>query len=316
VESKVGAGSKFSVRLPVRQTAAAGQISSAGLADVPVPLQAGETPADTLAADLDQPLLLVIEDNADVVTYIRSILEDQYQILVARNGAEGIEKAFETIPDIVLSDLMMPEKDGFEVTQTLKNDERTSHIPIVLLTAKADVESRIAGLERGADAYLAKPFEKKELIVRLEKLVELRRKLQETFRNRSFPSVNWEIDKTEKSPVIPLPSSLTSDIEDAFLIKIGQIMEQHLDDAGFAVAEFCQAAGFSQPQLYRKIKALTGQSIVAWMRSFRLRKAKDMLEHTQMNISEIAYQVGFSDPAYFSRAFSEEFDVPPTSFRK
>lgn len=309
VESKVGQGTAFTLRLPVSREAPVAAIQK-NLSDFEgvSGFGRGSEEAQMQSPDLDQPLLLIIEDNADLVTYVRSILQDQYNILVAENGAKGIEKAFETIPDIILSDLMMPEKDGFEVTQTLKNDERTSHIPVVLLTAKADVESRIAGLKRGADAYLSKPFHKEELLVVLEKLVELRKKLQEKYGKASPIPDPFPIHR-DKLSLIP-------DLEDAFLIKIGQIMEEHLEEAEFSVAELCHAVGFSQPQLYRKIKALTGQSIVAWMRSFRLHKALILLQTTSLNVSEIAYQVGFSDPAYFSRAFSEEFGEPPGNFRK
>ncbi|MCB0520247.1 MAG: response regulator [Saprospiraceae bacterium] len=315
VKSKPGKGTTFTLKLPAKQETQLANIQktqpefenlmATGISSINM--------EEAQSADSDQPLLLIIEDNADVVTYIHSILKDHYNILVAGNGAIGIEKAFEAIPDIILSDLMMPEKDGFEVTQILKNDERTSHIPIVLLTAKADIESRIEGLQRGADAYLAKPFEKKELMVRLEKLIELRTKLQARYAGSQLFTTPADAEPPDN------PESIADEnlqIEDAFLLKIRHIMEGRFRETEFTVTQLCHEVGMSQPQLYRKVKALTGQSIVAWMKSFRLHKAKALLENSPMSISEIGYNVGFSDPAYFSRAFSEEFGVPPMDFRK
>ena len=315
VTSKPGEGSIFKVELPVRRAAPVAGLHQPQPETTAVSIvePAKEVMDVNEPVDLDQPLLLIIEDNADVVTYIRSFLQEQYNIIVAVNGAEGIEKAFETIPDIILSDLMMPEKDGFEVTQILKTDERTSHIPILLLTAKADIDSRIEGLTRGADAYLAKPFDKKELQVWMEKLIELRARLQAKYAGSQLfnPSSAGEITDHQEPD-----AGENLQIEDAFLLKIGQIMEEHFKETEFTVVQLCHTVGMSQSQLYRKVKALTGKSIVAWMRSFRLHKAKSLLENSSINISEIGYQVGFSDPAYFSRAFSEEFGVSPVSFSR
>ena len=161
--------------------------------------------------------LLIIEDNPDVVEYLESLLADQYQVEIARNGQEGIELALEQIPDLIISDVMMPEKDGFEVCSSLKNDQRTSHIPIVLLTAKADEDSRLTGLKRGADAYLAKPFNPDELFIRLEKLHQLRLQLQARFSS---------LDQEEEA------TSTYSPLDDAFMTKLRAIVEANLDQSG------------------------------------------------------------------------------------
>jgi CheY-like chemotaxis protein len=182
VESEVGKGTTFTVRLPITNigaTLAVAHPTVAPAEEVVAPSQAGRPQGSPLPpANNDSPSILLIEDNPDVVEYLAACLKETYDLDFAYNGRAGIEKALETIPDLIISDVMMPEKDGFEVCDFLKNDERTSHIPIVLLTAKADVESRIAGLKRGADAYLAKPFHQEELLVTLANLLELRRKLQ------------------------------------------------------------------------------------------------------------------------------------------
>ena len=313
VESEVGAGTVFTVSLPLTLSEGVGtmpsQLSNPSTKSAEMDSWAMAPP--TLEADPEDavpPLsegvrgrLLVIEDNPEVVTYIRTILQNEYDIIVAENGQIGIEMAVEQIPDIIISDVMMPVKDGFAVTDFLKNDERTSHIPIVLLTAKADAESRLAGLERGADAYLDKPFDKKELKLRLEKLVELRQKLQARYAQFVFPAPAAEKEVQ---------------IEDAFLTKINSIIEANLAEAQFGVNELCREAGLSQSQLFRKLKALTGKSSVAYLRSLRLHRAKNLLEKGELNVSEVAYSTGFNDPLYFSRVFSQEFGHPPTDLYK
>lgn len=315
-KSELGKGAVFTVLLPVRQSAARGLDSPYIKAIIPTH---GSNPTE-LATSIneferlhtdDTLLLLLIEDNADMATYISSCLESQYKILWAKNGQLGIEKALETVPDIILSDVMMPVKDGFEVTEFLKNDERTSHIPIILLTAKAGVEDRIAGLRQGADAYLSKPFDKKELLVRLEKLIELRQNLQARYTGAQA----FAIRKPNKGKTKSVTKN-DNQIEDAFLEKVNEIIEKHLSDTKFEVPDLCQKLHMSQSQLYRKIKAITDKSIVAYLRSYRLHKGRELLQNSGKNVSEVAYSVGFSDPFYFSRMFSEEFGEPPIEIIK
>ena len=255
--------------------------------------------------------MLLIEDNPDVMEYLTSCLEESYQLDFAFNGKAGIEKALEIVPDIIISDVMMPEKNGFEVTHFLKNDERTSHIPIILLTAKADINSKVIGLERGADAYLTKPFDKKELQVRLEKLIELRHKLQSHYGgDQAFVGDNGSISNSD----VAIKTAV--EFEDVFLKKLNDILEKHLNNSDFDIPQLCRELHMSQSQLYRKIKALTDKSIISYLRSFRLHKGKILLQTSSFSISKIAYEVGFTDPAYFSRKFSEEFGIPPSSIRK
>jgi len=248
----------------------------------------------------DLPHLLVIEDNYDVIQYLNSILNKKYQIVFAKNGAAGIDKALLEIPDIIISDVMMPEKNGFEVCATLKQDERTSHIPIILLTAKATTKDKIEGLQYGADAYLEKPFNKEELFVRLEKLLELRKRLQEHYSNYSFSST----------------ATKSATKEDLFLQKINKIIKEHLNDELFNTPFLCKKIGMSQSQLYRKLKALTGYSIANYIRLCRLQKAHTLLETSDLKINEVAYQCGFSNPSWFTQAFTENFGYSPSELRK
>jgi len=196
---------------------------------------------------------------------------------------------------------MMPVKDGYELCETLKTDERTSHIPIILLTAKADDESRIKGLKRGADAYLAKPFNKQELIVWLEKLLELRQRLQDRY------------NSLEENALL---KDAAVQQEDEFIQKVRQAVEKNIDDEDFGILQLCRAVNLSRAQLHNKIKALTGKSTSHYIRAIRLHKAKDLLKNPNLNISQVAYEVGFHDPKYFSKTFAEEFGILPGELRK
>ena len=311
VESELGKGSVFKVLLPIYQNVPLGEVAAnISLKEdpiIPTPSLAmvGQTSRKSTYNGVDQANLLIIEDNSDVVEYLVSCLEDHYNLDFAYNGKVGVEKALETIPDLIISDVMMPEKDGFEVCEELKNDERSSHIPIVLLTAKADVESRIAGISRGADAYLKKPFYQKELLAVLQNLFEIRKKLQ-----ARYTSFITQGPTTEEVPIAE--KELT--IEDAFLQTIRDLVEKDLSSAEFGMPQLCRGIGMSRSQIYKKVKALTGRSPSQFIRSIRLYHAQKLLKKSEMNISEVAYEVGFSSPVYFSNAFFKEFGIRPKEF--
>ncbi len=302
VTSQVGKGTEFTVLLPVYQPAERGTPETALVGSL------FQTPAAKATKGLflstgkhDLPLVLLIEDNPDVLRYLSACLQDHYRLETALNGLQGIEKAIELVPDIIISDIMMPEKDGFEVCDTLKQDERTSHIPIILLTAKATMEDRVAGLEAGADAYLTKPFNQQELFVRLEKLVDIRRRLQARYQDLNLSGATQHKNFQK---------------EDAFLQKVNRAIEDHLANENFDATALCSAVNYSRSQLYHKLNALTGRSVAIYIRTIRLRRAKELLESTSLNISEIAYEVGFKDPSYFTRKYREEFGITPTQARK
>ena len=227
-------------------------------------------------------------------------LEDQYQIKVATNGQEGIDLAIEIVPDIIISDVMMPEKNGFEVCEILKQDERTSHIPIILLTALASEEDKITGLRQGADAYLNKPFNKEELLIRLEKLRELRKQLQAYYSLAAKDA---------------LPPSDNHPIENAFLTRLKDFVEANLDNSELEVPQLCEAVNLSHTQVYRKLKALTDQTPSQFIRSIRLQKGMELIQTTDLTIAEVAYDVGFNDPNYFTRMFTKEFGTNPSDIR-
>ena len=244
---------------------------------------------------------MIVEDSSDVVLYLQAILKYEYRIEVAGNGSIGLEKALEIIPDIILSDVMMPVMDGIELLEKVKNDIRTSHIPVVMLTAKADIDSRLAGLERGADAYLAKPVDERELHIQLKNLVELRKRLYERYRS------------LEKFPE-------TSDInikkEDEFMIKVKQVLETNFQDEEFGILNLCSELAVSQSQLYKKFKSLSNITIADYFKLLRLHKARELLLTTSLNVTGVAYAAGFKSLSYFSREFAHQFGKSPSEFRK
>ncbi len=301
VESTVGVGTSFKVGLPFTpvQTALPTYEPS-----VEITKAMPQTNTDQLLEpDEDgRPLLLIVEDNPDVRSYIKQCVQNDHRVMTAENGVEGVAKAKEWVPDIIISDVMMPEMDGLTLCHTLKNDEVTSHIPIVLLTARADLESRISGLTRGADAYLAKPFEPAELKAHLENLVTIRRRMQQRY--------------AAMAALLPAgPQQEDVQIEDAFLAKIRLAVEAHLDDADYEITQLCTEIGMSRSQLFRKVKALTDASPSILIRTIRLQNAAEFLRNKELTIAEVAYMSGFSTPAYFSTMFLEQYGKTPTEWR-
>jgi signal transduction histidine kinase/ligand-binding sensor domain-containing protein/DNA-binding response OmpR family regulator len=301
VTSVLGEGSEFLVNIPVNRQAPVLN-ENPGVSDLSYIPKSGLEFSPEKDQDADLPIVLLIEDNSDVAIYLKGILENKYQILHAQNGVLGLEMAFEMIPDIIVCDVMMPGKDGFEVCAVLKADERTDHIPIIMLTARSEVEDRITGLSRGADAYLAKPFEKAELMIRLEKLLVLRKRLQEKY---SSSLANEIIIENHSEPVI-----------NSFLVKAREAVLEHLAEENFSIDGLADAVCLSRSQMHRKIKALTGQSSSIYIRMIRLQKAKELLAAEDLSISEVAYRVGFKSPVYFSQVYKNTFGESPGASRK
>ncbi|MBK9735965.1 MAG: helix-turn-helix domain-containing protein [Saprospiraceae bacterium] len=263
----------------------------------------------------DLPVVLIVEDNADVANFISECLSTSYRIEFATNGKSGMKRALELVPDLVISDVMMPEADGFEVCQFLKNDLRTSHIPVILLTALAGIKNRLDGLRRGADAYLSKPFYEEELLVTVEKLLLLRQSLLKRYEGLKFDDGKTSLTKIQFESS-ELQTNFDLHLEDAFIKKASDIIRLHLNDANFSVEYLCREMSMSNTQLFRKMKALTDQSAGELIQDIRLQKAKDLLLETNLTISEIAYETGFNDPAYFSRLFMKVEGMNPSTYRK
>ena len=296
VESTLNKGSTFIVKIPIHNAALQVKEVEVNKENSIIPSSYSE-PVQSQNVETDLPLVLIVEDNIDVAYYLQTCLAGTYKTLHAKNGTIGIEMAYKNIPDIIISDVMMPEKDGFKVCKTLKSDQRTSHIPIILLTAKANEEDKIKGLTQGADAYLTKPFNKAELFIRLEKLITLRKNLIQKYSDSTYKSLQTEA---------------ANDLEAQFLNKVITCIEKNIENTDFKTIYLARELNISESQLYRKIKALTNTSTAIFIRSVRLQKAKKLLQNKEFNISEVCYKVGFTDPSYFSRVFKNEFGSKPS----
>jgi len=252
--------------------------------------------ADLSATEADKDLILLVEDHPELCDFIERQLAGQYRVITASNGKSGTAMGIAHIPALIITDVMMPDTDGYELCALMKKDERTSHIPIIMLTAKADVESRIKGIQTGADAYLAKPFEKRELLALIGNLIETRNILKQN----AVVQTRWLIDL----PYMPT-------IEQAFLNKIKSAVENHLDDNSYGTDQLAGDIGLSRIQLHRKLKAIIGRAPGELVREIRLQYAHDLLARRAATIGEVAYQVGFSSPASFSASFSRHFGFSP-----
>ncbi|NQV16376.1 response regulator [bacterium] len=243
--------------------------------------------------------ILIVEDNPDVRTFIRSYLDQDYQCLEAENGQDGLNVALEKIPDLIISDIMMPGMNGNELCKRVKTDARTSHIPVILLTARADLQSKLEGLETGADDYLTKPFEARELQQRIRNLLLLREKLRKRF------SRGIKINPVEMT---------VSSMDEQFLKRAIQIVEENMENEDFGVEQLARQIGMSHQHLNRKLRALTDHSAQDFSRNIRLRRAALLLEKKNATILEITYKVGFSDPSNFARAFRKQFGLSPSEY--
>lgn len=244
--------------------------------------------------------VLIIEDNKDLREYLSNFYSQLYEIIEAADGNAGLQKAFETIPDIIISDVMMPGKNGFELTNALKNDLRTSHIPIILLTAKNSVEAQIEGMKYNADAYISKPFNQQHLEATIKSLLHNRLILKEYYSGNISQSQDVKhINKLDRR----------------FINDLNALIEENLSNEHFSVDDICKSVGISRVQLYRKIKALLNTNATDYITEKRVQKAKYLLRHESLTIAEIAYKTGFSSPAYFSTVFKQKFSVTPSEYK-
>ncbi|MCH9028316.1 MAG: response regulator, partial [Bacteroidetes bacterium] len=251
--------------------------------------------------DIDRQIILVVEDNQDVRAYICEQLESKYSVIQAMNGEDGIVEAQESIPDLIITDVMMPKMDGFEFSKKIRRNEKTSHIPIIMLTAKASLDDKIEGLETGVDAYLTKPFSTKELIARVSNLIHQREQLRKRFRGKT----------------IIRPSDVTAaSIDQTFLEKVIKTVDVHIEDEQFNVDKLADEVCMSVSQLNRKLRALIDQPAGQLIRSMRLNRAAGLLKQNVGSVAEICYMVGFNDQSYFTRTFKKQFGHTPSEFKK
>ncbi len=300
VDSTLGHGSRFTVHLPMQQILAPPTPKEKLIDHIENVMSFKPVTLESSPEDLENPSLLVIEDNVDMQQYIFDLLKNDFQIQVADNGSLGLEEAIRVIPDLIISDVMMPGLDGMKLCELLKSDERTSHIPIIMLTAKAGLENKLAGLDIGADVYLTKPFEARELKAQSINLLEQRKRMREKFSKLDDfqpKDIEWS------SP------------DQRFLTRLIEVLESNYDDSEFGLPEMIEKLAMSKTQLNRKMRALTNHSSGQFLRNFRLKRAAQIIEQGE-NVTQVAYAVGFSNLSYFAKCFKEMFDQTPSEYAK
>ncbi|MEO9853154.1 MAG: two-component regulator propeller domain-containing protein [Reichenbachiella sp.] len=307
VTSEEGHGTRFVIEMSIVQAQAADASEPArsewnathqtfAIEDLP------EIENGVIDPESEKQIVLIVEDNNDLRMFIQSVLREKYQILTARDGAEGIALALKHVPDLIVSDVMMPEKDGYELTEALKNHSLTSHVPIILLTAKSNLKSRVEGLTQGADAYLNKPFNVDELMLIVNHQIETRQLLQSKYSG-----------KTNNGNQEPADFS-TMDQE--LIDQLHAFIEAHLSNEELAIDELIKEVAMSHSQLYRKIKALTNLSIAGFVRNYRLGRAFELLKTGTYNVTEVADMTGFGNRRYFHKVFVDKYNFPPSQVLK
>ena len=317
VDSTPGFGTTFKISLPASRelfdskniVPINSENPNSFIPDIESPSDGGQSDRAGLHRG-DLPTALIVEDNIDLRNFISECLETDFQVAFAENGIVGLELAKERIPDLIVSDVMMPEMDGFQLCERLKINEFTSHIPIILLTAKAGQDHKLKGLQTGADAYITKPFDQKELLVRANALVEQREKLRAVFSG-------FIGGKDLKQLVKPSTDALVvSSVEERFLKRVTDSIEKNLDNEFFSVEDLASEVSFSRSQLHRKLKALVGKGPNELIREFRLARGMELLQKGAGNVSEVAMQVGYTSLSYFTRSFKDAFGILPSEVRE
>ncbi len=252
-------------------------------------------------AQKNRKILLVVEDNEDVLLFIKSHFKKEFLILEALNGKNGLDMAIKTIPDIVVSDIMMPGMDGMELCEKIKKDERTSHIPVILLTSLSSKESVKEGLMKGADDYITKPFDIDMLQTKIENLLIMRKSLREKFSRMMLLQPTHVSIKT---------------LDEKFLEKAITVVEKYIDDPDLNIDKFVSQMAVSRMQLYRKIDALTSMTVKEFVNDIRLKRAEQILSEKKINISEVAYSVGFNDLSYFGKCFRRKYGMSPSDYNQ
>jgi DNA-binding response OmpR family regulator len=295
IDSKEGEGTRVIIKLPVTHTS---KVSEEHFGVVSTPKE--EEIIEENRSEKEQlHKILIIEDNPSVQTLLQLQLNKNYDLFFAKNGDQGLKKAFEILPDLIISDIMMPGKDGYQVCSILKQDQRTSHIPIILLTARADQPSKLKGLKVEADAYIKKPFDIQELHLQIHNLINNRRRLQNVYQH---------FDKNTAPTKHPK--------EDEFILKFREVILNNIENENFKIDDVCEKLKISRSGLHGKIKALTGLSTANYINKIRTQRAKVLIETKDNNISEIAYMVGITNLPYFSTLYKKEFGISPKEYRE
>ena len=265
--------------------------------------------------EIEKQTILIVEDNSDLRSFLRTVLTAEFNVLEAANGKDGVHLAEERMPDIIISDIMMPVMDGLQLTTSLKENIRTSHIPIVLLTAKTAMEDRLEALNCGADDYITKPFSAEYLEARVRNLLQQRQKLQELFRNTLSFSQEKEDGLEKVIEITPSAPKVVSQ-DNLFIEKLIRSLEENMENSELTVDDLVSMAGLSRSVIFKKLKSLTGLAPIEFIREMRIKRAAQLIETRQYNISQVAYMVGMNDPRYFSRCFKQKYGMTPTDYKE
>lgn len=312
VESEPGRGTVFTVELPVTHVAdEVAETAPCGITEGDVMAELDEVEVPVESSDDSRPLLLVIDDNADILKLVTTILGDEYRTITASNGKEGLRMAAKYTPDLIICDVMMPVMDGLECCRMIKSEVSTSHIPVLMLTACSRDEQRVQGYDSGADGYVSKPFNNAVLKSRCRSLIDNRMRVKQLWASQGTEIKNSEDDEEPRTQSRPV-----GEIDNEFYNRFLQHFKEVMSDPDASVDLLAGKLGLGRSQFYRKIKSLTNYSPVELMRRLRLKQARHLLTTTEKNISEIAYEVGFSSPAYFSKCYREAFNETPTELRE
>ncbi len=301
VKSIEGKGSKFTLLIPyIQYQEDKGDILNAAMS-VPEEQVDESRWSNRKKITSKQPILLIVDDNHDIRKFVKHHFEPEYSVLEGKDGKEGWEKALEKVPDIIVADIMMPQIDGVELCRKIKNDERTSHIPVLILTALSTNEKQLAGIAAGADDYIMKPFDVTLLKAKSDNILYLRKSLRERY--------SKEMILKPKDIVLTSP-------DEKFLKRIIQVIEKNIDQPNLDVDFLAKQVGVSRTQLYRKINALTDMAAKEFVKDIRLKRAAQLILQDKLNISEIAYEVGFNDISYFRKCFKEKFGMSASKYMK
>lgn len=303
VESEEDKGSAFTIHIPIQNSSYKKLKNQDVIYSVEENTEDMELLRDdaTNTHNTSMPILLVVDDNEDFREFMRSLFSKDYQIITANNGEEAYQKVLEQLPDIILCDVMMPVMDGYEFCRKIKEDIRTSHIPVILLTAKSSQENQYSGIEAGADDYISKPFNLEMLTLKISKIIEKQKNKHSTFK--------------KKIDISPSEIEVMT-MDEKFVKKAISIVETNMDNTEFLVEDLCREMAMSRVYFYKKILALTDKSPSEFIRFIRLKRAATLLEKSQMFVNEVAFQVGFNDPKYFRKYFKEEFGLTPNEYKK
>ena len=298
VESEVGKGSSFIVTLPIEQSVNAAHEGKNGIINPMLPEDILQESMPAVTID-NKPMMLIVDDNMEMLNFLSSSFSNQYSILTAEDGVEALEKLKENDITLIVSDWMMPRMDGVEFCKTLRSDQAISHIPFILLTAKTDINSKIEGMDCGADAYIEKPFSLQYMEACIKNLLDLRNLLRQKF---------------SKMPMVPLNSIANNTVDSKFLTRINEIIEENFSNPELTVDFLAEQLCISRSGLFAKIKTLTNITPNELIQIIRLKKAATLLAENKYRINEICYMVGFNSPSYFAKCFQKQFGIKPGEF--